>query len=110
MKTGLAVLAALAFATSASATTTKDPFVQDQAILKLDGLDLSTPGGQQRLATRMDVAARSVCGENLSNIHLSLEQQARECRVDVLAKVRAQIEARTAVASTGSAVRLASIR
>jgi UrcA family protein len=110
MKTGLAVLAALAVATSASATTTKDPFVQDQAILKLDGLDLSTPSGQQRLANRMDVAARSVCGENLSNIHLSLEQQARECRVAVLAKVRAQIEARTAVASTGSAVRLASIR
>lgn len=110
MKTGLAVLAAMAFATSASATVTQDPFVRDHAILQLKGLDLSTPDGQQRLANRMDQAARSVCGEKLANIHLSVEKQARECRVSILAKVRAEIEQRTAAASTSAPVRLASIR
>jgi UrcA family protein len=110
MKTGLAVLAAIAFATSASATTTADPFVQDKAILQLKGLDLSTPDGQQRLAIRMDAAARAVCGERLANIHISLEQQARDCRATVLTQVRAQIEARTAVAANSSNVQLASIR
>lgn len=110
MKTGLAALAALAFATSASASTVADPFVQDRAILQLKGLDLSTPDGQQRLAIRMDQAARSVCGDRLASIHLSVEAQARDCRVAVLAQVRAQIEARTANAASGSHTQLASIR
>lgn len=110
MKIGLAALAAVAFATSASASTTADPFVKDKAVLQLKGLDLSTPDGQQRLAIRMDQAARAVCGDNLASIHLSVEKQARECRVAVLAKVRTQIEARTADAATSSPVRLASIR
>lgn len=110
MKTGLAVLAAVAFATSASASTPNDPFVQDKAILQLKGLDLSTPNGQQRLANRMDRAASSVCGEQLATIHLFVEEQARECRVAVLAQIRTQIEARTADASSGLHVRLASLR
>lgn len=109
MKTGLAVLAAVAFATSASAGTT-DTFVQDKAILQLKGIDLSTPDGQQRLAIRMDHAARSVCGEHLATIHLALEEQARQCRVDVVARIRTQIEARTAFAGSRSGVRLASLR
>jgi UrcA family protein len=110
MKTSLAALAAIAFATSASASTSADPFVQDKAILQLKGLDLSTPDGQQRLAIRMDQAARSVCGNHLSSIHLSLEAQARECRVAVLAHVRAQIEARTADAANSPHTRFASTR
>lgn len=110
MKTGLAVLAAFAFATSASAGTTGDPFVQDKAILQLGGLDLSTPNGQARLANRMDEAARSVCGEHLASIHLSLESQARECRTTVLAQIRTQIEARSASVKTDANVQLASLR
>ena len=110
MKIGLAALAAIAFATSASASTIQDPFVQDKAILRLKGLDLSTTEGQQRLAIRMDSAARSVCGERLARIHLSVEKQASECRTAVLANVRAQIEARTAETATGSQTRLASLR
>jgi UrcA family protein len=110
MKIGLAALAAVAFATSASANTTADPFVKDTAILELKGLDLSTRDGQQRLAVRMDQAARSVCGENLAGIHLSLEAKARDCRASVLADVRAQIETRTADAGSKSHTRLASIR
>lgn len=110
MKTGLMAFAAVALATSASANATENPFVQDTAVLQLKDLDLSTPKGQQRLAIRMDQAARSVCGENLATIHLDLEAKARECRSAVLADVRAQIEARTALAAGEAPTRLASIR
>jgi UrcA family protein len=108
MKTGLIALAAFAFATSASATD--NPFAQDKATLNLKGLDLSTSDGQQRLAIRMDQAARAVCGEHLASVHLALERQAQDCRTAVIADVRAQIETRTAHAATASPVRLASAR
>ena len=110
MKTGLVAFAALALATSASAGAAENTFAQDKAVLQLKGLDLATPEGQQRLAIRMDQAARSVCGEGLASIHLALEAKSRDCRAAVLADVRAQIEARTADASGEPAVRLASIR
>lgn len=109
MKIGLAAFAALAFATSASAAPTENPFAKDQTVLNLAGLDLSTPDGQQRLAIRMDQAARSVCGDRLSNVHLDAEAKSRECRASVLADVRSQIETRTALADT-SRVRVASAR
>ena len=108
MKTGLMALAAFAFATSASATD--NPFAQDKATLNLKGLDLSTSDGQQRLAIRMDRAARAVCGEGLASVHLALERRAQDCRTAVIADVRAQIETRTAHAATASPVRLASAR
>lgn len=109
MKTGLAAFAALALATSASAATTpENPFARDQAVLQLKGIDLSTPEGQQRLAIRMDQAARSVCGDRLSNVHLDAEAKSRECRASVIADVRSQIETRTADAGT-SRTRVASI-
>jgi UrcA family protein len=98
MKTALVAFAALALATSASASATENPFARDEAVLQLKGLDLSTAEGQQRLAIRMDQAARSVCGERLSNVHLDVEAKARDCRASVVADVRAQIEARTAYA------------
>jgi UrcA family protein len=108
LKTGLLALAACALATSAAAATTQDPFVQDKAVLRLDGLDLSTADGQQRLAIRMDQAARSVCGGDLSSVHLAANVRARECRTVVLADIRAQIETRTAAAANTAAVQLAS--
>lgn len=110
MKIGLAALATFAFATSASASTTDNPFAQEKAILNLKGLDLSTAEGQQRLAIRMDQAARAVCGERLSGVHLVLESKAQECRTAVIADVRSQIEARMAQAPNGSSPRLASLR
>lgn len=110
MKIGLMALAAVAFATSASASTTENPFAQDKAVLNLKGLDLSTSEGQQRLAIRVDEAARAVCGEGLAAVHLALEDQARACRTAVVADVRAQIEARTAKAESGTSVRLAALR
>lgn len=108
MKIGLIALAAFAFATPASASD--NPFAQDKATLNIKGLDLSTAEGQQRLAIRMDQAARAVCGERLASVHLDLESKARDCRTAVIADVRAQIETRTAHAATASAVRLASAR
>lgn len=108
MKIGLAALAALAFATPTFAGTTGNPFVQDRAILNLKGLDLSTADGQQRLAIRMDQAARAVCGDRLAGIHLAVEAEAQACRTAVIADVRSRIEARTA--AVPGAIRLASIR
>lgn len=110
MKIGLVALATFAFATSASASTAENPFAQDEATLNLKGLDLSTAEGQQRLAIRMDHAARAVCGDRLAGVHLALEAKTQECRTAVVADVRAQIETRMANASTGKSVQLASAR
>lgn len=110
MKIGLIVVAAVAFATPALAATGSNPFAQDAAILDLKGLDLSTADGQQRLAIRMDQAARAVCGDRVSGVHLALEAKARECRTAVAADIRAQIEARTARAADHSSAQLASAR
>lgn len=98
MKIGLAALAAFAFATPAFAGPAENPFAQDKVILNLKGLDLSTPDGQQRLAIRMDQAARAVCGDRVAGVHLAMEAKAQECRTAVIADVRAQIEARSAMA------------
>ena len=111
MKIGLAALAAFAIATSASAeTTTANPFAQGQTTLNLQDLNLATADGQQRLAIRIDQAARAVCGDRVSGVHLALEAKAQECRTAVTADVRAQIEARHASAATGSSVKLAAAR
>lgn len=114
MKTGLMVLAACALATSvsaAAATTTNDnPFAKDKAILRLNGLDLATADGQQRLAIRMDQAARAVCGDRLSTVHLALAERARECRTAVIANIRSQIETRMADAAKAPKTELASAR
>ncbi len=110
MKIGVMAFAAFALATSASAGTTGNPFAQDKAVLQLKGLDLSTAEGQQRLAIRMDQAARAVCGEGLASVHIAMEDKARACRTAVTADIRAQIEARSADASRASQVQLASIR
>ena len=108
LKSGLLALAACALATSAAAATTDNPFAEDKAMLRLDGLDLSSADGQNRLAIRMDQAARMVCGDRLSNVHLAANDRARECRTAVLADIRTQIEARTALAANAAAVQLAS--
>ena len=110
MKTGLMALAAFALATSASAGATDNPFAQEKVTLSLQGLDLSTSDGQQRLAIRVDQAARAVCGDRLASVHLDLERKAQDCRTAVIADVRAQIENRTAHAAVVSPVHLASIR
>jgi UrcA family protein len=112
MKIASMALAAfgLAVATSASAAGTENPFAKDATVLQLKGLDLSTADGQQRLAIRMDSAARTVCGDRLASVHLALSDQARGCRAQVIADIRSQIEARHASVSATPNVQLASIR
>ena len=110
MKIGIAALAALSLGSGAYAGTAGNPFAQDSAVLSLGGLDLATADGQQRLAVRVDQAARAVCGERLATIHIDLETRARECRSDVAEQVREQIEARSAEAARTSTIRLASAR
>jgi UrcA family protein len=111
MKFGLMALAVLAFAPSAMAgTTSGNPFAQDAAILNLNDLDLATASGQRSLAIRMDQAARAVCGDQVSGVHLALNAKARDCRTAVAADIRAKIEARLAKADDRSPVRLASAR
>jgi UrcA family protein len=94
----------------ALADTSENPFARDTTILDLKGLDLATPDGQQRLAIRMDQAARAVCGDRLASVHLDLETKAQACRTAVVADVRAQIETRMAKAESGSSARLALAR
>jgi len=106
MKFGLAALAAFAFATPALAGTTENPFAQDKAILNLQGVDLATADGQQRLAIRVDQAARAVCGDSLAAMPLSAQAKAQECRATVIADVRSQIEARSAMAPAAGRVAL----
>jgi len=108
MKKGLLVLGACALVTSISATATENPFAKDETILRLDGLDLATSDGQQRLAIRMDQAARAVCGDRLASVHLAAGAKAQECRTAVIADIRTQIEARMATKASGT--QLASIR
>jgi len=110
IKKGLLVLGACTLATSVSAATTSNPFAKEETVLRLDGLDLSTADGQQRLAIRMDDAARAVCGDRLSSVHLALGARAQECRASVIADIRAQIEARMADAASASGAQLASNR
>jgi UrcA family protein len=107
MKTALVALAAVAFATPALASTAENPFAEDKAVLNLRGLDLSTAEGQQRLAIRMDQAARAVCGDRVATVHLALEAKAAECRTAVVAEVRAQVESRLAKAGKAPAVQFA---
>lgn len=107
MKTALAALAAVAFAAPAFAGTVENPLAEDKAVLNLRGLDLSTAEGQQRLAIRMDQAARAVCGDRVATVHLALEAKAQECRSAVVAEVRAQVESRLAKAGKAPAVQFA---
>ncbi len=111
MKTGIVALATLALAlTATGAAATENPFAKDKAILNLQGIDLSTADGQQRLAIRVDQAARTVCGERLSSVPLATQVQAQECRASVAADVRSQIEARLARATPKTATQVASLR
>jgi UrcA family protein len=102
MKNAVLALAACAVAVSAPAYAASNPFAKDQAVLQLSGLDLSTVEGQQRLAIRMDEAARAVCGDRLSSIHVELGEKARDCRTAVLSDIRAQIETRMAAKASGT--------
>lgn len=107
MKFGMAACAAIMTITPAYAATDDNPFAADQTVLSLRGLDLATVDGQQRLAIRMDQAARTVCGEGMSTIHLALDAQARSCRADVFADIRSRIAVATAATSPAGSTQFA---
>lgn len=102
MKTIFAALAALACATPAFAAEPVNPFASSRAVLSLKDLDLASVDGQQRLAIRMDQAARAVCGDRVASIHLALGEQSRACQAEVIADIRSKIEAPTTVAAWAS--------
>ena len=108
MKIGLAALAAIMASSPAFAAPLQNPLAADSVVLDLRGLDLTSVGGQQRLAIRMDAAANAVCGEGMSTIHLALGAQARACHADVLADIRTRIAAAVAARQPDKAVQLAS--
>lgn len=110
MTKGLFALAACIVANSMPATATDNPFAKEEAMLRLGGLDLSTAEGQRRLAIRMDQAARAVCGDRLSSVHLASDARARECRTAVIADMRAEVEARAAVSDKAARTQIASNR
>lgn len=98
-KAAFAALAAFAAAPAVLAAPADNPLAKDSVVLSLSKLDLATVNGQRSLAIRMDQAARAVCGDRLSTVHLALEEQSRACQAEVKADIRARIEARTADAS-----------
>jgi UrcA family protein len=97
MKAVCAALVACAVAPALlAAPGPMSPLAKSSTIMKLNGVNLATAEGQRVLAIRMDQAARDVCGERLSNIHLALEAESRACRAEVKADIRSRIEQRTA--------------
>lgn len=107
MKVGFMAVAALglACAGAANAAGSENPLAKDAAVLQLKGIDLATADGQQRLAIRMDAAAQAVCGdERLAGVHLALAEKARDCRAQVIADIRNQIESRQAALGTTTAI------
>ena len=108
MKIGIAVLTAILAVAPSHAASGSNPFSADSTVLDLHGLDLTSVGGQQRLAIRMDRAANAVCGEGMSSIHLALGDQARACHAEVIADIQSRIAAATALADMSRATRLAS--
>ncbi len=97
LKASIAALAAsIIAATPVYAASPSSPLVEDSVVLKLGNLDLATVDGQRQLSIRMNQAARRVCGDRLSNIHLSLEARSRECKAEVVADIRSRIEQQVA--------------
>ena len=108
MKVGFVAAAVLGLASAgaASAAGSENPLAKDAAVLQLKGVDLTTADGQQRLAIRMDAAAQAVCGDpRLAGVHLALANKARDCRAQVIADIRDQIESHQA--SLGTTAHLA---
>ena len=96
MKAVFAAAAALVLSAPAFAAEPVNPLAQSRATVSLAGLDLATVDGQQRLAIRMDQAARAICGDRVATIHLTLAEQSRGCQAEVIASLRSRIEARSA--------------
>jgi UrcA family protein len=76
------------------------------SIVDTADLDLSTSAGKRALDHRLTIAARDVCG-TASDVDLEGKNEVRQCRVDVLAKARAET---AQLASGGSTTILVAAR
>jgi UrcA family protein len=72
-------------------------------------LDLSSSSGQRVLDIRLAHAARDVCG-TASDIDLVGQNDARKCRVDVLAKANQQRDQLLAAAGHGTVIAITNAR
>lgn len=102
----LAVLATAALTVPAGAALA-DPFVKSEAAFHYDDLNLASADGQVRLASRLDHAARDVCGRGMDRVHPMLAQQAQSCRNEVIAAAREKIDQRMAAKPTAQKLALA---
>ena len=76
------------------------------SVVSTAGLDLSSAAGRAELDHRLVTAAYEVCGTP-SDVDLVGKNLARDCRADVLAKARVEIQQ---LASRGSSIRIAAAR
>jgi UrcA family protein len=103
----LAVLATAALVVPAG-TALADPFAKNEAAFHYADLNLASADGQVRLASRLDQAARDVCGRGMDRVHPMLAQQAEACRNEVIAAAREKIDLRIAAARAPQALAMAS--
>ena len=93
MKDMLKIIAVSALSTAAvikAVPAFSEPaLAQNVAIVQTADLDLSTASGRAALEHRLVTAAYEVCG-TASDADLAGKNKIRECRVDVLAKARAE--------------------
>jgi UrcA family protein len=75
--------------------------VQNVSIVHTADLNLSTEAGRRQLDARLVIATREVCGA-ASDVDLAGENQARQCRADVLIKARGEAQQVASRDSNGS--------
>lgn len=107
MKQTLKIIAVSALATAAvikaSPLLAEPAPAENVSIVHTSDLDLSSKAGRKALDHRLVNAAIEVCG-SVSNVDLAGTNKARACRVDVLAKARAD---GAEVASAGAPITVA---
>jgi UrcA family protein len=110
MKTPILIAAGSFLATAtlikAAPAIAEPAAAQNVSIVSTADLDLSTAAGRARLDHRLVTAAYEVCG-TASDVDLAGQNDARECRADVLEKARAQSQM---LASRGASIRIAAAR
>jgi UrcA family protein len=93
MKETLRIIAMSALATAAVIKVVPafaEPVpVQNVSVVHTSDLDLSSKKDRETLDHRLVIAARDVCGA-AADVDLAGKNQVRACRVDVLAKARAE--------------------
>lgn len=95
MKTTFAILAAVGLAATAV------PASAEQIDVTYEDLDLSNPAGQKTLSSRIEKAAREVCGYTVETGTRMRAPAARECYKEAKAKANLQFAALVTAAAKG---------